>query len=85
VTAIVSRSEQLVQPDLVVAPHSSVGQRSLTLSVLLVVEIVSAGSATNDTVTKRAVYAAAGISAYWIVDHGGDEIRVARLTSRRAR
>ena len=37
--------EQRVQPDLVVAPHSSVGQRRLTLPVLLVVEIVSAGSA----------------------------------------
>lgn len=32
------------------------------------VEIVSPGSQTNDRVTKRATYAAAGIPAYWIVD-----------------
>lgn len=66
--------EQRVQPDLIVAPHSSVGQKRLSLPVLLVVEIVSGGSTTNDTVTKRAVYAAAGIPAYWIVDPAGGEI-----------
>src|ERR1051325_2789078 len=60
--------EQRVQPDLVVVPASSVGDKRLTLPVLLVVEIVSGGSKTQDTVTKRAVYAAAGIPAYWIGD-----------------
>jgi Uma2 family endonuclease len=66
------RGEQRVQPDLVIVPSSSVGQKRLSLPALLVVEIVSAGSSTNDTVTKRAVYAAAGIPAYWIVDPDGD-------------
>jgi Uma2 family endonuclease len=64
--------DQRVQPDLVAVPSSSVGPKRLSLPALLVVEIVSAGSSTHDTVTKRAVYAAAGIPAYWIIDPDGD-------------
>jgi Uma2 family endonuclease len=42
--------------------------------VLLVVEVVSPGSETTDTVTKFAEYAKAGIAHYWIVrlDETGD-------------
>jgi Uma2 family endonuclease len=66
--------EQRVQPDLIVVPTSSIGQKRLSLPALLVVEIVSAGASTHDAVTKRAVYAAAGIPAYWIVDPDGEII-----------
>lgn len=59
--------EQRVQPDLVAVERGRTGPR-LSLPVALVVEIVSPGSQTNDRVTKRATYAAAGIAAYWIVD-----------------
>ena len=59
--------EQRVQPDLVAVERGRTGRR-LTMPVALVVEIVSPGSQTNDRVTKRAIYAAAGIPAYWIVD-----------------
>ena len=59
--------EQRVQPDLVVVERGRTGPR-LSLPVALVVEIVSPGSQTNDRVTKRATYAAAGIPAYWILD-----------------
>lgn len=71
--------DQRVQPDLVVLPWSSVGEKRLNLPVLLVVEIVSAGSRTHDIVTKRAVYAEAGIPAYWIVNPGSNEITALRL------
>jgi len=71
--------EQRVQPDLVVLPWSSVGEKRLSLPVLLVVEIVSAGSRTHDTVTKRSVYAAAGIPAYWLVDPEAETIQALRL------
>jgi Uma2 family endonuclease len=71
--------EQRVQPDLVVVPLSSVGEKRLSLTVLLVVEIVSGGSRTQDTVTKRAVYAAAGIPAYWIVDPTAAAMTALRL------
>jgi Uma2 family endonuclease len=71
--------EQRVQPDLVVLPWSSVGEKRLTVPVLLVVEIISGGSRTQDTVTKRAVYADAGLPAYWILDPEIDELTALRL------
>ena len=58
---------QRVQPDLVVVERGRSGKR-LALPVALVVEIVSPGSAVHDRVTKLDVYAAAGISHYWILD-----------------
>lgn len=58
----------MLQPDIVVAPLGSVGHERLTVPVLLVVEIVSVGSRTHDRVTKRSVYAEAGIEHYWLVD-----------------
>ena len=58
---------QRVQPDLVAVERGRTGPR-LSLPVGLVVEIVSPGSQTNDRVTKRATYAAAGIPTYWIVN-----------------
>lgn len=60
--------DQVLAPDLVVVPSDSVGEKVLTLPVLLVVEIVSPGTRLHDTVTKRAVYAQAGIEHYWLVD-----------------
>jgi Uma2 family endonuclease len=36
--------------------------------LLLVVEIISAGSSSIDAVTKREEYAAAGVPRYWVVD-----------------
>ena len=70
---------QRVQPDVVVVPTASIGGKRLSLPALLVVEIVSAGSTTHDTVTKRAVYAAAGIPAYWIVDPDRGIVTALRL------
>jgi Uma2 family endonuclease len=60
--------DQAVEPDIVVAPQTSVEPKYITLPVLLVVEIVSRGSRVHDTVTKRNVYAEAGIEHYWLVD-----------------
>lgn len=70
---------QRVEPDLVVVPSASVGPKQLVLPVLLVVEIVSAGSRTHDTVTKRAVYAEAGIPAYWLLDLNQSRVTCLRL------
>ena len=72
--------EQMVEPDLVVAPFASDVVRHLVLPVLLVVEIVSTGSRRHDTVTKRAAYAEAGIEHYWLVD---GTVAPARLTALR--
>jgi len=44
-----------------------------------VVEIVSPGSRLNDTITKRAAYAEAGVPAYWIVDPRRGHVLALRL------
>jgi len=70
---------QRVQTDLVLVPAGSIGPQRLTLPVLLVVEIVSAGSRTNDLATKRLAYAEAGIPAYWLVDQERPRVTCLRL------
>lgn len=70
---------QRVEPDLIVVPDESVKKKRLTGPALLVVEVVSPGSTVNDKVTKRAVYAAAGVPAYWIVDPGNGRVLALRL------
>ncbi len=68
-----------VEPDLIVVPLSSIGEKRLEGPALLVVEIASPGSKTNDFVTKRAAYAQAGIPAYWIIDPARNHILALRL------
>ena len=60
--------EQRVEPDLLVVPESSIGEKRISLPVLLLVELVSPSTAVWDTVAKREAYAAAGIGHYWMVD-----------------
>ncbi|HTJ74633.1 MAG TPA: Uma2 family endonuclease [Acidimicrobiales bacterium] len=68
-----------VEPDIIVVPDASVGEKRLSGPALLVVEIVSPGSAINDRVTKRDVYAEAGVPAYWIVDPRRGHVLALRL------
>lgn len=70
-----------VEPDLIVVPDASVAEKRLVGPALLVVEIVSPGSTVNDRVTKRAVYAEAGVPAYWIVDTRAGNLLALRLGS----
>lgn len=70
---------QRVEPDIIVVPAASVGEKRLTGPALLVVEIVSPGSVVNDLVTKRQVYAEAGVPAYWIVDPRQEHLLALRL------
>lgn len=72
---------QRVQPDLVVVPRTSIGQKRLVMPVLLVVEVVSPGSRINDRVLKRAAYAEAGIPAYWILEPDEPLATALRLSS----
>jgi len=59
--------EQRVIPDLMVAPHSSVGDEGVHTPVLLLVEVLS-GLGEEDLERKRAAYAAAAVPAYWLID-----------------
>lgn len=71
--------EQRVVPDIIVVPDASVGKKRLRGPVLLIAEIVSPGSRVNDYFTKRAVYAEAGVPAYWIVDPARGHLLALRL------
>jgi Uma2 family endonuclease len=59
-------------------PSGRTGKR-LDLPVVLVAELVSPGSRTNDNVTKRATYAEAGIPHYWLLDTRADRHRFEAL------
>ncbi|PZF85946.1 Uma2 family endonuclease [Jiangella anatolica] len=57
-----------VRPDVVVADVAMAETTPIPVGALaLVVEVVSPSSVLRDTVTKRALYARAGVPAYWIV------------------
>lgn len=61
-------------PDLTVFSTDGFDPKAIKLHpghVLLVVEVVSPGSLTNDRITKPAQYAAAGIPAYWRIETEG--------------
>lgn len=60
-------NEQRVIPDLMVAPHTSVGDRGVNGPVLLIVEVLC-GLSGEDMARKRAAYIAAEVPAYWLID-----------------
>jgi Uma2 family endonuclease len=70
-------------PDLVVLRHINDprNQDAFWLGADLVVEIVSPDHVERDTVLKRADYAVAGISEYWIVDPAEETITVLTLAA----
>ncbi|NUO65055.1 MAG: Uma2 family endonuclease [Gemmatimonadaceae bacterium] len=55
--------DTIVQPDIVVLPRSA-GDGT----PLLVIEVLSASTASRDRIVKRPRYQRAGIAEYWIVD-----------------
>ena len=59
--------EQRIVPDLMIAPHSSVGDQGVHTPVLLIVEVLS-GLSDDDMARKRAAYAKAEVPAYWLID-----------------
>ncbi len=64
--------DEILQPDVFVAPPIAGGRRGETWEEVgiprLVVEVLSRGTATFDRVQKRLRYQAAGVPTYWIVD-----------------
>ncbi|HEV7861722.1 MAG TPA: Uma2 family endonuclease [Acidimicrobiia bacterium] len=58
---------QRIIPDLMIAPHSSVGDERVHAPVVLIVEVLC-GLGEDDLARKRAAYAAAGVPAYWLID-----------------
>lgn len=71
VTTIASFPPSVRDPDIAVIRSEAVEGRTVRVpatDVVLIVEIVSAGSRSMDHVMKRYEYAKAGIEHYWIVD-----------------
>jgi Uma2 family endonuclease len=66
-----------VRPDVVVAHVALAEATPLPVgAVTLVVEVVGQTSLLRDLATKRALYASAGVAAYWIVVLAHDPVRV---------
>ncbi len=62
------------RPDVIVAPADYLQQSPFPIEgAQLVVEVVSPTSVLRDTQTKRALYARAGVPAYWIVVPDADK------------
>lgn len=61
-------SRRSLQPDLLVISRADRGERSLTLPLLLAVEVVSPSSRSIDLVLKRELYEQAGVAHYWAAD-----------------
>jgi Uma2 family endonuclease len=59
----------VVQPDIaIVCDSSKIDEHGIKGSPDIVIEVLSPGSATHDTIEKRALYERYGIPEYWIVD-----------------
>ena len=57
-----------LEPDLLVVAKDRIGEKNITETPALVVEVLSPSSSRYDRVLKSARYAEAGIPQYWIVD-----------------
>ena len=58
----------VLQPDLLVAPRSTLGGRKMVGLPVLVVEVLSPSTRLIDLNLKRAAFERAGVAAYWVVD-----------------
>jgi Uma2 family endonuclease len=78
-------SGDVVQPDIFFLSKEDVKrakkQRRIRCAPLFVVEIISPGSVTHDTIRKRDLYERNGVREYWIVDV--EERTVAQLVLRK--
>lgn len=67
--AVRTSAHRELQPDLSVAPASSVGPARLEgAPPALVVEVLSRSTRSTDLVLKRALYEEMGIGSYWVLD-----------------
>ena len=73
------------EPDVAVVPgHEADYEKAHPRTALLLVEVAE-WSLPQDRVTKRAIYAAAGVPEYWIVNLRDGWVEVLRAPDRRAR
>lgn len=58
----------VLQPDVLVARRSDLGEMNLPVAPLLAVEVLSPTTRSVDLLLKKARYEAAGCASYWVVD-----------------
>ena len=76
--ALISGRHSVPEPDAAVLPGTVADyDRAHPRTALLVVEVADT-SLKQDRLTKRAIYAAAGVPEYWVVDLVGDRVEVHR-------
>ncbi len=68
-----------LQPDLLVARRTDVGDAPISAPLLLAVEVLSPSTRSVDLLLKRGVYAESGVAAYWLVDPSVPSVRALRL------
>ena len=68
-----------LEPDLLVVRRDRIGEKSITQPPLLVVEVLSPGTARIDRLLKLSRYAEGGIEQYWIVDPRVPSVQVFTL------
>ncbi|MCA1712110.1 MAG: Uma2 family endonuclease [Actinobacteria bacterium] len=69
-------------PDITVARTEDLGEKRITRTPLLVVEVISPSSRLMDPLVKRAKYEAARVPAYWIADPTTARLTVLELERR---
>lgn len=78
-TAYEPTRRRSLQPDLLVARRSDVGDRPISAPLLLAVEVLSPSTRSVDLLLKRGVYAESGVDAYWVVDPVVPSVQAWRL------
>ena len=68
-----------LQPDLLVARRTDVGDDPIGAPLLLAVEVLSPSTRSVDLLLKRGVYAESGVASYWVVDPAVPSVRALRL------
>ena len=68
-----------LQPDLLVARRTDVGDVPVSAPLLLAVEVLSPSTRSVDLLLKRGVYAESGVASYWVVDPAVPSVRALRL------
>jgi Uma2 family endonuclease len=68
-----------LQPDLLVARRTDVGDEPISAPLLLAVEVLSPSTRSVDLLLKHGVYAESGVASYWTVDPAAPSVRAWRL------
>lgn len=76
---VVLADDTVVQPDLLVAQEVDLTESSLVAPPLLAVEVLSSSTRLVDLRLKLALYEAAGVPSYWIVDPDAVSVTVLEL------